>query len=446
MKHIFFLPIFALSSIFLSIEAVEDFPKIKTPSSPTVQGNSLQVTVEKEEPIEKPKEEKMKPLPPPPAAKFDPYTGKITKNKVRMRLQPALDAPVFGELNSNDLVVVVGDADDDFYTVMPPNDVKAYVYRTFILDNVIEGNRVNARLKPDLDAPVVAQLNSGDRVDGIVYPSNNKWMEIKLPASARFYIAKEYISKAGDASLKSRLEKKHEIAVQLLKNAEIAAHEEMQKPFNQINLNTAKLNYEHLIKDFSESPDIVSKAKESLSALLDAYMAKKIAFLETQSQNSTTTQEMNKKLATELQAQKSKVSQLEQQLEKNKRAQPPVQQPNGNKASQLPAHMSAWIPAEESIMAIWSEKTGNHSPKDFYEDQKKESFTLKGIIDTYNRPVKNKPGDYMLIGAASKLPIAFLYSTTVNLQDYVGHEVTVLVISRPNNHFAFPAYYVLQVE
>lgn len=397
---------------------------------------------------EPPKEEKKKPAPQPAVAvKFDPFTGKITKNKVRVRLQPAFDGPVLRELGLNDLVVVLGES-DDFYAIQPPSDVKAYVYRTFVLDNVIEGNRVNARLKPDLDAPVVAQLNSGERVEGVVHPGNNKWMEIKLPASARFYIAKEYVAKAGDASLKGRLEKKHEEAIQLLNTTEGVARAEMQKPFDQINIDGIKLNYEHVMKDYPEFPDAGAKAKEALGALLESYTAKKLAYLENQTRNSAASIEANKKLAAELQAQKSKVNQLEQEIEKNRQVASAPQPfiAGGYKPDQLPINMSSWIPAEESLMARWSQQTGKHSARDFYEDQKKEAFALKGVIDTYTRPVKNKPGDYMLLNSSSKLPIAFLYSTNINLQDYVGHEVSLLVAPRANNNFAFPAYFVLHLE
>jgi hypothetical protein len=34
----------------------------------------------------------------------------------------------------------------------------------------------------------------------------------------------------------------------------------------------------------------------------------------------------------------------------------------------------------------------------------------------------------------------------VVLQTQKGNEVTLLVSPRPNNHFAFPAYFVLDVE
>lgn len=426
----------------------EAIANAETPASPT--GAVKQPAPQSAKADAPAKEEKKSPPPPAPiAVKLDPFTGKITKNKVRIRLQPAFDGAVLREVNLNDLVVVMGES-DDFYAIQPPADVKAYVYRTFVLDNVIEGNRVNARLKPDLESPVVIQLNSGDRVEGSIYAANNKWMEIKLPSSARFYIAKEYVTKAGDAGLKARLEKKHDEAFQLLNTTEGVAKAEMQKPFDQINLDGIKLNYEHLMKDYPEFPEAGSKAKEALAAILEAYTAKKVAYLENQTRTSATAVEANKKLAAELQAQKSKVNQLEQQIEKNRQmasvTQSSAQPSMPAKPDQLPINMAYWLPAEDSIMARWTEQTGKHSAKEFYEDQKKQAFTLKGIIDPYTRQVKNKPGDYMLLNSSSKLPIAFLYSTTTNLQDYVGHEVSIQVVPRINNNFAFPAYFVLQLE
>jgi hypothetical protein len=108
--------------------------------------------------------------------------------------------------------------------------------------------------------------------------------------------------------------------------------------------------------------------------------------------------------------------------------------------------MSNWLPVEENLFKAWSLQTGKRHPQEFYEEQKQQSFVLRGIIDPYTRPIKNKPGDYMLLNTISKLPVAFLYSTHINLQDYVGHEVSVMVSPRNNNNFAFPAYFVLTLE
>lgn len=389
-------------------------------------------------------------VPPAIVSKFQPFTGKIIKNKVRLRLQSAYDAPVIRELNHRDLVVVLGET-EDFYAIQPPDDFRAYVFRTYVLDNVIEGSHVNVRLKPELDAPVVVQLNSGDRVEGSVNPANNKWLEIKLPPTVRFYIAKEYVEKAGDAGLKARLDKKHEEVYQLLHTTEAVSKAEMQKPFGQMNIEGIKANYQHIVFDYPEFPEAGLKAKEALDSLQEAYTNKKLAYLENQSRASSSTLEVNKKLSSEIQAQKNKINQLEQQIEKNRQfsiaAQPIINASSTvNKPVQIPINMSAWIPIEENLFNVWSQQKGNHNPKDFYEEQKQQSFVLRGIVDPYTRPVKNKPGDYLLLSTANKLPIAFLYSTHINLQDYIGHEVSIVVSPRNNNNFAFPAYFVLTLE
>lgn len=380
---------------------------------------------------------------------YEAFTGKITKNKVRLRLQPAYDGHVLKEFQRNDMVVVLGET-EDFYAVQPPVDAKGYVFRTYILDNIVEGTRVNVRLKPDLDAPVIAQLNSGDHVEGVISPSNNKWLEIKLPPSTRYYIAKEYIEKIGDAGLMARQEKRKEDVYSLLSNTESISRLEMAKPFDQINLDGIKSNYQHIIHDYTDFPEAAAKAKDLLASLQEAYIAKKLVFLESQANRSSTALEAkNKQLAEELHAHKTKLATLEQKIEKEKQTvtttAPALVQPV-KKPTQLPVNMSIWLPVEEKLFAEWVEQTGKNNPNLFYEDQMNNSFILKGVVDPYTRPVKNKPGDYMLINSSSKLPIAFLYSTQVNLQDFIGHEVSIRVAPRPNNHYAFPAYFVLSIE
>lgn len=383
------------------------------------------------------------------ASNFHPFTGKVSKNKVRLRLQSSYDAPVVRELNRNDLVVVLGET-EDFYATQAPIDLRGYVFRTYVLDNVVEGNRVNVRLKPELDAPVISQLNSGDRIDGSIDSKNNKWFEIKLPETTRLYVAKEYIDKAGDVGLKARLDKKRDEANRLFNTTEAMSKIEMQKPFEKIDISGIKANYQHIVADYPEIPETGNKAKEALTSLQDAYTAKKLAYLENQSQLSSSTLENNKKLEAELQSQKSKVVNLEQQLEKSRQfsaiPQPILTASSSQKPTQIPVNMSAWLAVEEHLFNTWAQQTGNHDPKDFYEEQKQQAFVLRGVIEPYTRPVKNRPGDYMLLSSASKLPIAFLYSTHINLQDYIGHEVAILVSPRTNNNFAFPAYFVLSVE
>lgn len=372
---------------------------------------------------------------------FEPFTGKVTKTKVRLRLQPRFDAPVVRELEKDEYLVIKDDS-DEFYGTLPSKDVRGYVFRTYVLDNVIEGSHVNVRLRPDLDAPVVAQLNSGDRVNGTIDPKNQKWMEIALPDSVRFYVAKDYVQKVGDAGLLARLDKKRSDMNQILQTTQVLIAGEFEKPFDQIQTAQIETNYKKVINGATEFPDLVDTAKGRLAAFNTEYQKKKVAHLEEQTKIASEIAEKNKQLAQELETHKEKILTLEQNVQQRQ-----IILADGT-PKELPANISAWVPAEDALYTDWSNQNqaSNNSLEAFYQDQKDKAFILKGIVDPYNRIVKNKPGDYMLLSPSSKLPIAFLYSTNVNLQNYVGHEVAVLVAPRPNNFYAFPAYFVLSIE
>ena len=77
-----------------------------------------------------------------PVTPFTSFTGKVTKNKVRLRLQPNLEGPILKELVQGDMLIIIGET-EDFYAVQPPTGSKAYVFRTYILDGVVEASRVN---------------------------------------------------------------------------------------------------------------------------------------------------------------------------------------------------------------------------------------------------------------------------------------------------------------
>lgn len=375
----------------------------------------------------------------------EPFTGRITKNKVRVRLQPSFDAHVLRELNRDDLIVVKGES-NDFYAIQPPKGIKAYIFRTFVLDNTIEGSHVNVRLKPDLEAPVVAQLNSGDHVTGTVNTANNKWLEIDLPDPVLFYISKDYVEKIGDAGLMARLDKRREEARELLNTTHAAAAAELQKSFDQIQLDPIVYNYQQLIAEHQDFPEFSNNAKQALQQLQEAYTNKKIAYLESQTtQSSHVMENQTHQLNHELQAHKARIAYLEQKIQKEQPA-PFNDVPSPKTLSDYPVNMSAWFPTEEALFAVWSKQAGSSSMENFYREQMEKGFTVKGVVEPYNRPVKNKPGDYMIVSSSNQLPIAFLYSTRINLQDYVGREVSVLVSPRSNNHYAFPAYFVLSIE
>ncbi|AHK63307.1 hypothetical protein M832_04420 [Chlamydia avium 10DC88] len=69
---------------------------------------------------------------------------------------------------------------------------------------------------------------------------------------------------------------------------------------------------------------------------------------------------------------------------------------------------------------------------------------LIGEIDIYPHVVKNNPGDYLLKDKENTL--AFVYATKIDLEKWIGKRVSIECLPRPNNHFAFPAYYVISIK
>ena len=104
-----------------------------------------------------------------------------------------------------------------------------------------------------------------------------------------------------------------------------------------------------------------------------------------------------------------------------------------------------WEEVENQLFTSWeTEHQGNK--QDFYNYETAEAEMLSGIIEPYQRNVKNKPGDFLLKDPKSKKTIAYLYSTQVNLKQNAGRLVKIQGTSRPNNHFAFPSYHVLSLS
>lgn len=381
-----------------------------------------------------PKQEETKQAPPKAQVhvkQLKPFTGKIIKDRVRMRLSAALDSPIIRELEKNDLVIITGSA-DDFYEIKPPKDIKAYVYRTFVLDGVVEGNRVNVRLEPRLDAPIIAQLNNGDKVDGQISSVNNRWVEFTPPESTRFFIASEYVENVGGADYLAKIEKRKDQARQLLANAIQTSQVELQKPYPQMQLEGVIADLNRVANDYVEFPDQVKKAKDLLAQIQDTQLHKKVAYLEAKTQNGG--------------AEPTADMIYQETPSQEKMAVDSYKNWINSQNQQVNTKMQAWVPVELTHYEQWADDNEGKSINEFYKDQSRQAVALRGIVQLYNRPIRNKPGDFILVNRSNNLPIAYMYSTQVNLQDKVGQEVTVEGVLRPNNNFAYPAYFILRAE
>jgi len=354
-----------------------------------------------------------------------PFTGKVRGKRVRMRANADLESRIVKELDKNDLLIVVGEK-GDFFAVEAPMSSKAYVSRRFVLDldnnNVIEGNRVNIRLHPDTESPVLGQLNSGDQVQGKICQENPKWLEIALPSTVHFYVAKEFVENIGGPEMKGKIEQRKETVTEMFDNASFLTKVELRKPFAETDVEKIQHIYKKIISDYADFPEYVDHAKDALAALQDAYVQKRIAFLESKISGDDAND--SNLVREELVA----LDSLEAKCE---------ERPTDK--------MLLWEPIEEALYLDWAALHEDHSIQEFYEEQKMLSATISGTLEPYMAPgVKNKPGSHVL--KDKDLPVAYVYSTKINLENYVGKKVTLRGVERPNNHFAFPAYFVISQE
>lgn len=176
-------------------------------------------------------------------------------------------------------------------------------------------------------------------------------------------------------------------------------------------------------------PVQTEKAKALLSQIQEKYLEKKIAFLESKS-----TEQVVADLAfSNFTTAPVEIVQL------------PVE-PDTNLASLADVQRTIWAPAEQTLYAAWLKNHSGKTVDDFYADQQQTAVTLKGTIEPYNSAVKNKPGDYLVINKETRIPIAYLYSTLINLQEKIGQEIEVQAVARSNNNFAYPAYFAISAE
>ena len=344
-----------------------------------------------------------------PEVNVNPFTGKIKGRKVRMRLRPDLDSRIIKELSKNELVTIIGEK-GDFWAVQAPAETKAYIFRSFVLDNVVEGNRVNIRLEPSLDAPVICHMNAGDKIENpTISPINSKWFEITAPSQTRFYIAKEYVEYAGGPEVKAQMDRRGFTAEQLIDASALLSKAELRKPFEEIDFERMVKGFNTVITDYADFPELVEQAKESLATFQEAYLQKRIVHLEAQAPEQY--------------------------------ASPTAEKSQG---ASLTDKMRLWEPIEEALYLSWANINDNKTQRDYYDEQKLAAVEITGIIEPYTTPVKNKPGDFIL--RDKDVPVGYVYSTQINLQSLVGENVRLIATPRPNNNFAFPAYYVLAIE
>lgn len=369
---------------------------------------------------------------------FQPFTGKVIGNKVRLRLTPNLEGHIIRELNRGEIFAVVKE-DSEYFAVTPTEDLKAYIFRTHVIDSSIEGERVNVRLAPNLDAPIITQLSSGDPIHIDQKGSKGKWLQIDLPKDVHLWVAKDYIEKVGPVEYAGKYKERIAEASQLLATANLISQAEFRKPFQEIDLTRITRNYERVLSDYTDISDVTKLSKTAIQTLQKEYCDRKIAFLENKAGKAVLeVKSLNAKLSNYNTPDimiDSKVQSTES---------PFADIINSN--SKANDKMKIWQPLEYAQFQSWAVEQENADAtfQDFYQEELLNSDSVEGIVESFSKIVKNKPGDYVLTD--DQQTSAYLYSTHINLNEYIGKRVNLTVTKRDNHSFAFPAYYVLDVK
>ena len=209
-----------------------------------------------------------------------------------------------------------------------------------------------------------------------------------------------------DAALKRRRDEVNEL---LTKSYE-AAQSELSKPFDQIQINPVLSNYDKIITKYADFTEQAARAKELQALAQETYLQKKLDHLESKANSSI----RNCKLS------KTNSDKLETELNKVKPALPKA--PVDDAA--FKEKVKDWIAVEDNLYHEWAKDHSSGSVEEYEQAQQDDSVILTGIIEPYVRAVRNKPGDYLLVARNSRLPMAYLYSTQVDMSALVGHEVT----------------------
>lgn len=250
------------------------------------------------------------------------FTGKVAGSHVRLRLEANLESPIIKELSKDEMLLIDGE-ENGFYAVVPSADTKAYIFRTYVLDNVVEGSNVNVRLFPSREGIVLGQLNTGDKVDGKISSVNNKWLEIKAPQDLRFYIAREYVQEAGGPDLIAKIHERKNKLQHLLNAATLFAQSEMNKPFEQIDADRLRESFEEIVRNYQDFPHYVQRAKEALDLVSETYLQKKVAFLESKTMiSSENWSNKNLRLEEQILDYQKKLANLENEIERDLGLQP----------------------------------------------------------------------------------------------------------------------------
>jgi Bacterial SH3 domain len=129
--------------------------------------------------------------------------GRVTGDKVRVRAGPGTIHSRLGELNRDDLVVVLG-REGQWMKVLLPGGFPCFIHGSLVSrqpdgSHQVSGSRVRMRVTAGKEIlPLETVLDRGERVD--VLAKEGDWLRIIPPARTHAYVFAEYVEELGPAA------------------------------------------------------------------------------------------------------------------------------------------------------------------------------------------------------------------------------------------------------
>lgn len=351
-------------------------------------------------------------------ATADAFTGKVNIHCAALRIAPTADALAIAECERSQLVKILG-TEGDFYQVSPPEGLKAYIASRYIHDQRVQGERVNLRARPNTESTILGQVNTGDEIHTRALPQISEWVEVPFPAQRKIYIRKELVTRVGDiAAFEGLQQKRQEILVALQRAVGLA-----EKAFGQFkDQSQGVITWNEVRAAFDEASNIAASSPAFTEIAQTIEHCQQSAFESYQKAFSDSAHSI------------------------------PVPATSGDfdRTEPMPAAPTlhemenAWTAVEHRLMQQWLDARPEKNADQYWQDQELTAQELAGTLSPYMREdLRQRPGDFVLY--QQDLPIAYLYSATVDLAKLDGKYARYKVVKREDLGFALPAYCVISI-
>lgn len=349
------------------------------------------------------------------------FTGKVQVHCAPLRASPQAEAIAVMEVERATLLQITG-KEGDFYQVLPPDGLKAYIASRYVNNHSVVGQHVNIRSRPNTESAILGQVNTGDAIKAAPLMKAPDWMELPFPADRKLYIRADLIKRvAGNESFEQLQQLRGDILKALTEAQTLNAEAQRQL----IGDNPVQISWTQVRACYEKAHVLASRSEAFSELAQSADQQLQEAFLKYQTSFSEVEQ--------------AKKAHLEPSLESKEQ---PLDEADTYCLLTKP---NAWAKVEQLRCEQWLHAHPEKTQEHYALDQQGQSLVLEGTPVNFARlDLRQKPGDFILM--RHDLPVAYLYSARIDLEQSKGKNHKFRVVKRDDLGFALPAYCVISIQ